>query len=530
MEVVIGLIILLLAVLSFPLAFFLFRTKSKLKNLSLQNKDLINKNTEITEENKSLSKFKPILDAEKASIEIIQRAKVKHKEIVDSANNEYQKIITSATNKSHELIQNANKILNNADNESKIIVESANKKAQEIAGKAYDAIEKASFYEQTARAMKNIIEGYGNQYLIPAQSLIDELAEAFGFTEAGQEYKIIREKIKDMCKTKTGATCNYVESNRRDTAIEFVLDAFNGKVDSILSRVKSDNYGKLKQEIIDSFNIVNFNGKAFRDAKITEDYLEARLTELKWASIIQQLKLDEKEEQRRIKEQMREEEKARKEYERAIKEAQKEEEMLQIAMEKVKTLMEKSNVEQKLKYEKQLEELNIKLKEAEENNKRAQSMAQQTKRGYVYIISNIGSFGEDIYKIGQTRRLDPLDRVRELGDSSVPFEFDVHAMIDSDNAPELENVLHKKFVINRVNKVNYRKEFFKVSLHEIRAMIEQMNLNVKWTMTAQATQYRETLIINKTINENSKAREDWINRQLKLEDYELKHTGTEDID
>ena len=122
-------------------------------------------------------------------------------------------------------------------------------------------------------------------------------------------------------------------------------------------------------------------------------------------------------------------------------------------------------------------------------------MAQQTRSGHVYVISNIGSFGEDVYKIGMTRRLEPLDRVRELGDASVPFAFDVHAMIYSDDAPSLENHLHKVFNEKQVNKVNSRKEFFNVGIKDIKSTVANMNIDAHWTMFADAKEYRESLAI-----------------------------------
>ena len=222
-----------------------------------------------------------------------------------------------------------------------------------------------------------------------------------------------------------------------------------GKVDSILSRLKKDNYGILEQKIRDAYATVNYLGQAFRNARITEEYLSARLIELKWGVAVMALKEKAKEEQRRIKEQMREEERARREYERAIKDAAKDEETLRKAMEKARSEIAKANDLQKAKYEAKLLELEQKLQEAEARSQRAMSMAQQTRSGHVYIISNIGSFGEDVYKIGMTRRLEPLDRVRELGDASVPFPFDVHAMIFSDDAPTLESELHRLFARNQ---------------------------------------------------------------------------------
>ena len=177
--------------------------------------------------------------------------------------------------------------------------------------------------------------------------------------------------------------------------------------------------------------------------------------------------------------------------------------------------MTQASVEQRLKFEGQIAELEIKWKEAEERNQRAISMAQQTKSGHVYIISNIGSFGENVYKIGMTRRLEPLDRVRELGDASVPFPFDVHAMIWCENAPTLETDLHRFFVKTQLNKTNPRKEFFKLSLKDIREKIEGMNVATKWTMLAEAAQYRESLAIEKAIEADLTLRKEWELEQSK---------------
>jgi len=157
--------------------------------------------------------------------------------------------------------------------------------------------------------------------------------------------------------------------------------------------------------------------------------------------------------------------------------------------------MEEKLSKEKGQYEEQLADLQQKWEEAEERNQRAKSMAQQTKKGHVYVISNVGSFGENVYKIGMTRRLDPMDRVKELGDASVPFEFDVHAIIFSEDAPTLETKLHHAFEENRVNKVNKRKEFFKTSLVSIKELTDAENLECHWTVKARAEQFRESLAL-----------------------------------
>lgn len=486
-------------------------------------------------ENQRLSKWQSVADADAKAAELIAKAQAtldqanadssnlvitfqqQANSLLENAKNEASAIVSEARQGAKSKKEEAQTFLDGATTKSAEIIEAANKRAEEIAGSAYEAMKNASLYEQTVKAMKNLIEGYGDQYIIPEQSLLDNLAEEFGHTQAGQELKQARERTAAMIRNGTAATCDYVEANRRDTAIRFVIDAFNGKVDSILSRVKHDNSGTLAQEIRDAFSLVNFNGMAFRDARIKEEYLRARLDELKWAAVAQQLKLDEREEQRRIKEQIREEEKVRREIERAMKDTAKEEDLLHKAMEKAQQQIDKASAEQKEVYEAKLRELTQKLQETEERKQRALSMAQQTRRGFVYIISNVGSFGENVYKIGLTRRLEPLDRVRELGDSSVPFEFDVHAMISSDDAPSLENKLHKQFVLTQLNKVNHRKEFFRLNLPEIREQVDKQGLAAKWTMMAEAREYRESMAIEKAIKEDPAAKEAWIKRQLELE-------------
>ncbi|MDF3736690.1 DUF4041 domain-containing protein, partial [Enterobacter hormaechei] len=411
-----------------------------------------------------------------------RNARLKAKEKLDNANS-----------RADELISNAN------DNAIKIIIDAENR-AKEIAGSAYEAKEFAETYQAVANSMKNKIEGYGDEWIVPNRSVLDELADNYEFTDAGKELQKAKELTKSLIKTSKAASCEYVESNRRNTAIKFVLDASNGKVDSTLSKIRHNNYGKLLQEIKDAFELVNFNGSAFRSARITDIYLQARLNELKWGVAVNEIMLEEKEEQRRIKEQLREEEKARREYEKAIKEAEKEEKAIQQAIEKATKELMLAGEEQRLALEEKLAELQIKYEEAEAKNQRAISMAQQTRSGHVYVISNIGSFGENIYKIGMTRRLEPLDRVRELGDASVPFSFDVHAMIYSDDAPSLENHLHKVFNDKQVNKVNSRKEFFNIGIKDIKSAIQKMNIDAQWTMFAEAKEYRESLAIENDRN------------------------------
>ena len=362
-----------------------------------------------------------------------------------------------------------------------------------------------------ARAMKNVIEGYGDEYLKPADGLLDDLAEDFGHEEAGRRLKAARQRSRQMAKDRQIAACDYAEPRRREAAEHFVADAFNGKVDAILSKLKRDNHGTLEAEVRDAFTLVNAGGEPFRNARITPGYLDARLEELRWGAVAHELRERERAEQREFKAFLREEAKVKRELERAHKEAEKEKRLLAKAMAEARAAFESAAAAgeaERAAAEAKLAEVQAQLDAAEAKDQRALSMAQQTRRGHVYVISNVGSFGEQVFKIGLTRRLEPMDRVKELGDASVPFEFDVHALIWADDAPALEAELHRRFDAERVNKVNPRKEFFRATLAEIRRQVEaidaaddaaggEIRMKEKWTMKAAAAEYRETRAIER---------------------------------
>lgn len=296
--------------------------------------------------------------------------------------------------------------------------------------------------------------------------------------ETSEKYKekIIqnKEQQKELIKNETAAVCGTpwtVDGSRKKgevmerKAIKLTLRAFNGECDSLIAKVKWNNIKQFEERIKKTFEAINKLNSS-QNIDIQYEFLQLKIDELRLTHEYELKKYEEKEEQRRVRELMREEEKAQRDFEKAQKEAEKEEKLIQQAMKKAQEEIAKASEEERAKYEAQLTELQEKLREAEEKNQRALSMAQQTKSGHVYVISNIGSFGENIYKIGMTRRLEPLDRVNELGDASVPFKFDVHAMIYSEDAPDLENQLHKTFNKNRLNFVNLRREYFDISLDE----------------------------------------------------------------
>ncbi|MDD0976385.1 DUF4041 domain-containing protein [Pseudomonas fontis] len=491
---------------------------------------------------KELERFKDIVDAEAEAARILSQANSERNQLLQQAQSKVtqadarlKQAIAQAEAESTQMlgktkverdrllqqaqakVEQAESRLQQAVADAGKIVADAQARAEQVAGDALAAMGKAKHYADAAQAMKNVVEGYGDAYIVPTYNLLDDLAEEFGFTEAGQKLKAARDYTRLMVKSGRAAACDYVEANRREIAVRFVVDAFNGKVDSVLSRSKSDNHGKLEQEIRDAAALVNLNGAPFRNARINEEYLHSRLEELRWAVTAKLLKDQEREEQRQLREKIREEEKARREFERAIKEAAKEEANLRKALEKAQEQVAAASAAERAEFEERLALLQEQLQAAEEKNQRALSMAQQTRAGHVYVISNIGSFGEQVFKIGMTRRLEPQDRVRELGDASVPFEFDVHAMIFSDDAPGLEKRLHRHFLREQVNKVNPRKEFFRIGLPAIRAELEELGVETQWTMSAKALEFKETQRIEQQILENPAIAAEWTRHQLEVE-------------
>ncbi len=272
---------------------------------------------------------------------------------------------------------------------------------------------------------------------------------------------------------------------------KLMLRAFNGECDAAITKVSWSNIGNMEARIEKAYQAINKLGLT-QQIKITSEYYGLKVDELRLEFELQEKLYQEKEEQRKIREQMREEEKALREIERARQEAEEEEKRYQKALEKAKAEITKTTGKELDTLNERIKQLEENLQKAHEEKERAVSRAQLTKSGHVYIISNIGSFGDHIYKVGMTRRLEPHDRINELGDASVPFDFDVHGLIYSENAPELESVLHKKLEGRRINLVNLRAEFFSVTIDEIEKIVTELNLSVQLTKIAEAKEYRET--------------------------------------
>ena len=269
---------------------------------------------------------------------------------------------------------------------------------------------------------------------------------------------------------------------------KLALRSFNNECGYIITNVRYSSASTCENKIRKSFEAINKTIKMF-SCNITEEYLQLKLDELALKVGYETKKEEEKEEQRRIREIMKEEERVRKEIEEAKKSVEKDEKHVSNEISKLekKLAKEKGDKQELLN---QIAKLKSKLEELAVVKQNVLNREANAKAGYVYVISNIGSFGENVYKIGVTRRLVPEERVHELSNASVPYKFDIHAMIFAEDAFELESNLHKIFNANRVNKVNTRKEFFNVSLDEIEKAVHGFNSTVEFTRTALAEEYR----------------------------------------
>lgn len=282
---------------------------------------------------------------------------------------------------------------------------------------------------------------------------------------------------------------------------KLLLRAFNSECDEIIGKVKYNNYDASVKKMERSFNAIAKLGVTM-SVSIISNYYDLKIQELRLALEYQIQKQREKEEKAELRAQQREEARLQKELKEQRKNIDKERKHYEQALSNINKQISSSSDENIEDLNKKKEEIIQSLSDIDTKIKDIDYREANQKAGYVYIISNIGSFGEGIYKIGMTRRLNPQERVDELGDASVPFKFDVHAMIFSEDAPALEAKLHRAFEDRKLNLVNQRREFFKVSLDEIKEVVKNnFDKTVEFVEVPDADQYRISLKLREEKNE-----------------------------
>lgn len=314
----------------------------------------------------------------------------------------------------------------------------------------------------------------------------------------------IRAKQKELIKGKAATTglTNWTVNNNAVQGRKMVADmqklllrAFNAECDDIIEHVRYSNLDASEKRITVSRDAISKLG-TIMGISITPAYYRLKIEELYLACEYQQKKQQEKEEQKEARARLREEAKLAKEIEEERKKLEKEQRHYQNALRKIEAQLTGASEAEKADIEQKREELVRQLEKIDQAFKDVDYREANQRAGYVYIISNVGAFGENVYKIGMTRRLDPMDRVDELGDASVPFNFDVHAMIFSDDAPKLEAALHKAFADRKLNFINQRREFFRVTLDEIKDVVRaNFDKTVEFVDFPPAEQYRQSLAI-----------------------------------
>jgi len=275
---------------------------------------------------------------------------------------------------------------------------------------------------------------------------------------------------------------------------KLLLRSFNNECDYCVDNVKFNNVESYENRIEKSFEALLKLGRIM-NARITEAYKKLKYQELYLAFEYQQKKQEEKEAQRHAREELREQQKLEQEIRQARERIAKEKKHFSQALKELELrLLVTTNELERGPIQQKIDEIKNQYSELEKEEKVIDYREQNAKAGYVYIISNIGSFGENVFKIGMTRRLEPMERIDELGDASVPFPYDVHALIFSDNAPDLEAKIHQHVYKHRLNKLNDRKEFYRGDIFEIEKIVkDHYDKIVDVVKEAPAEQYRESL-------------------------------------
>lgn len=274
---------------------------------------------------------------------------------------------------------------------------------------------------------------------------------------------------------------------------KLLLRAFHAECDDTIDHVKFNNIESCEKKIKSSADAISKLG-GILGISIKDGHVKLKIKELRLMHEYQVKKQQEKEEARELKQRQREEAKAAKELEEEREKLQKEKTHYENALSQINAQLEHATGEEAANLEERRNQLMEHLSTIETDIQQVDYQAANQKAGYVYIISNIGAFGEDIYKIGMARRLEPMDRIDELGDASVPFNFDVHAMIFTEDAPKLEAALHNAFSDRKLNFVNQRREFFNVSLPEIKEVVRKnFDKTVEFVDNPPAEQYRESI-------------------------------------
>ena len=358
-----------------------------------------------------------------------------------------------------------------------------------------DAETRLSEMQEMLRALQAEVDLLSEKTLVELTSI--EPYAALSSHEIKNKLALLKTEEDELVKSGEAlliTTNGFIQKRILDSRKKQILRCFHAESSMHIGSITAKNVDTIRARLQRSFQTINTLFSA-NGVQISQGMLALKLEELSLVYAYMLKIEDEKEKKKIIQAQLREEERVRREMEEEKKKIEKEIRQFSAEVKKLMDYMQKSSSDaEKQLYIDKINGLEEKLKALNADKEHVLEREQNTRAGFVYIISNIGSFGENIYKIGMTRRLEPMDRISELSSASVPFPFDIHAMIFSEDAPALETLLHRHFADRQVNKVNARKEFFKVDLEEIKQLVlTHHNATVHFVDVPEAAEYRETL-------------------------------------
>lgn len=458
-------------------------------HLQEDNKTLKAENRELKKTNNYLSKYQDIVDAKAEAKAIREKSKAMQEK---------------AEEKLNDLSLFYNETIHRAE-----------KKAQEIISTAEHNLKEQLQVMQISKLAFQGLNDYEG-YLVPYTSFFEELGTVYGFKEAGRQLKLAQNNSSDLYAQNRAISSNLHDSEASRMLVSLLIDYFNTVADNCILRYKTEKLSHLIAKLESVARRINITCTVLvkdADIRITPAYLDSKINELRWAVKTLELDQQRKDQQRALKEQARDAAKAKKEQEKAILKNKKEIDKLKEERDKLIEIMK--SLSDQLEKEKYFAEISAKddaIQILQEDNVKRFTRAQTGTYGFVYIVSNVGSYGENVFKIGLTRRDKDhyMERIDELFSPGVPFPFDVHAVIESENAPQLEKQLHNIFALDKMNKVRPYKEFFRTSCHKIREQVEKLGLDVTWTLDAEAKEYKESLRIDHDIQSNEEIRNKYL--------------------
>lgn len=472
--------------------------QKKVTEINGLNSKINQLSSSVNSANQEIHKLKGLISPDAKKVVELQEQQSEIQSIIDKLTHEMK---TLETNKKDKVWEVKSAI--------KDIEQEFKQKEQEYNNKLYELKSKISNKEMVIDEYEDKIIELRDEVLLQSFALYRPQYDFVNSARYKVELDEIRGQQKAMIKAGTaalGSTDWTVNNDARkgkkmvNDMKKLLLRAFNSECEFIVSKVKYNNFDTCLKRMKKSAETIAKLG-IIMNITISNNYLDLKISELRLALEYKQMKQKEKEEQQELRAKMREEARVQREIEEERRKVEKEKmHYINAFKEAQKQLKECEDEMQKAAIEEKLSSMQTQMAEIDKNLADIDYREANQRAGYVYIISNIGSFGENVYKIGMTRRLNPQERVDELGSASVPFNFDVHAMIFSKDAPTLETALHHAFDNKKINMVNKRREFFNVSLNEIEEVVKSnFDGSVDFVKTAAAEQYRESLKIKQQL-------------------------------